>query len=342
VSFAPWSINVLGAKALLDAWSGRLHEAYQGALRALLVASRHDLLGHHSSVDAHLAMAEVLRERGALARSGLALEQAFGPMVRDQRSVPLAMHATSGALLDLAQGEPARGVVRIAQFLSSGHGPQPPAISARLGAVDARLRLMTGDASAAERLLEGIHDLWTTDHASVVLQLATSRGHLAVARSLLDSWPQPDLRSRLDHLLWTAVVDELDGDHRAARLRVRDAVALAEPQGHVRVFVEAAAEVHRLLGWLLETEPTPYLHRLVEACERPGAMAGVAHSGADLSPRELLVLGYLPTRLSNAEIAEVLYVSLNTVKTHLRRIYQRLGVSGRRQAVEAAERLGLL
>ena len=57
--------------------------------------------------------------------------------------------------------------------------------------------------------------------------------------------------------------------------------------------------------------------------------------------RELVVLSYLPSRLTNAEIAAQLYVSLNTLKTHLRNIYRKLGVSGRREAIEAAERLGL-
>jgi LuxR family maltose regulon positive regulatory protein len=61
-----------------------------------------------------------------------------------------------------------------------------------------------------------------------------------------------------------------------------------------------------------------------------------------LSGRELLVLSYLPSRLSNGEIAAELYVSLNTVKTHLRSIYRRLGVSGRRAAVERATALGLV
>jgi LuxR family maltose regulon positive regulatory protein len=342
MSFAPWLINVLGAAALIDAWAGRLHEAYQGALRALLVASRADLLGHHATVDAHLAMAEVLRERDSLARAELALEEAFGPMERVQRSASLAIHTAFRALVDLAHGEPAQGVDRIARFLSSGHGSPPPIIAARLGAIDTRLRLALGDLAAADRLLEGIEHLWTTDHASAVAQVATSRNELDAARMLLSSWPQDDLRSRLDLLIWTAIVDELDGDHRAARLGLAEAVALAEPQGHVRVFVEAGPDAHRVLHRLFDAAPTTYLRRLVDACDRPTTPTGPDQNGAGLSPRELLVLGYLPTRLSNAEIAEVLYVSLNTIKTHLRKIYQRLGVSGRRQAVEAAERLGLL
>jgi LuxR family maltose regulon positive regulatory protein len=120
-----------------------------------------------------------------------------------------------------------------------------------------------------------------------------------------------------------------------------EAVALAEPQGHQRTFIEAGPVAHRVLRRLLDADPTPTVRRLVDGCDQDGAStASVRDPG--LSPRELLVLGYLPSRLTNAEIADALYVSLNTVKTHLRRIYKRLGVTSRRQAVEAGERLGLL
>ncbi|HZB71998.1 MAG TPA: LuxR C-terminal-related transcriptional regulator, partial [Acidimicrobiales bacterium] len=61
-----------------------------------------------------------------------------------------------------------------------------------------------------------------------------------------------------------------------------------------------------------------------------------------LTGRELLVLSYLPSRLSNAEIAAELYVSLHTIKTHLRNIYRRLGVNGRQEAVDRAKELGLV
>jgi LuxR family maltose regulon positive regulatory protein len=62
----------------------------------------------------------------------------------------------------------------------------------------------------------------------------------------------------------------------------------------------------------------------------------------ELSDRELAVLRLLPTALSQREIGGELFVSLNTVKTHLRNIYRKLGVDGRDEAVERARALGLL
>jgi ATP/maltotriose-dependent transcriptional regulator MalT len=342
ISFAPWLINVLGALALIDAWDGRLHEAHHAASRALVVASRADLVGHQSTVDPLLALAAVFRERGALGRSELMLDQALGPIARVPRSVPLAIHTVERALLDLAQGEPGRGLQRIGRFLSSGHRTPPRLVAARLDAVEARLRLVLGDTSAAERLSEGADGLWTGDQAAVAVQVAASRREIATARDLLATWPRGGVRSTLEHRLWTAVVDAPDGDRRASRRGIDEVVTLAEHEGSVLMFVDAGPDAVRLLRGLLDTSPSPYVRRLVQRADERAATASAPGEGAALSERELLVLRYLPTRLSNAEIAAALFVSLNTVKTHLRSIYRRLEVSGRRQAVEAAEGLGLL
>jgi LuxR family maltose regulon positive regulatory protein len=61
-----------------------------------------------------------------------------------------------------------------------------------------------------------------------------------------------------------------------------------------------------------------------------------------LSDSELAVLRLLPAALSNRQIGEELYISVNTVKTHLRSIYAKLGSSSREQAVGRARELGLI
>jgi LuxR family transcriptional regulator, maltose regulon positive regulatory protein len=61
-----------------------------------------------------------------------------------------------------------------------------------------------------------------------------------------------------------------------------------------------------------------------------------------LSPRERAVLRYLPTMMSNQEIASELFVSVNTVKTHLKAIYCKLDVQDRREAVRRARTMKLL
>jgi LuxR family maltose regulon positive regulatory protein len=73
---------------------------------------------------------------------------------------------------------------------------------------------------------------------------------------------------------------------------------------------------------------------------RAGA-TDACHLGA-LTPSEIRVLHYLPTNLSAREIAGELYLSVNTVRTHQRHVYQKLGARSRTQAVEQARAFGLL
>jgi DNA-binding CsgD family transcriptional regulator len=110
--------------------------------------------------------------------------------------------------------------------------------------------------------------------------------------------------------------------------------------------------------WLAQADPvrTPVLDRpgahqvwLVAAfllgaigiADLDGSARRACH-GLALTRGETRVLRYLPTNLSAREIADELYVSVNTVKTHQRHLYQKLGARGRSQAVERARALGLL
>jgi LuxR family maltose regulon positive regulatory protein len=79
---------------------------------------------------------------------------------------------------------------------------------------------------------------------------------------------------------------------------------------------------------------------------RRGGLGGIAPPETTprepLSQAEIRVLRYLPTGLSVTEIADQLYVSVNTVRTHMRHVYDKLGVHRRHEAVEVGRVLGLL
>ena len=85
-----------------------------------------------------------------------------------------------------------------------------------------------------------------------------------------------------------------------------------------------------------------YEQAMLDRLEREPALAN-AHAGTSgpLSSRELTVARYLASRLTYKEIAAELFVSTNTLKTHVKRIYQKLGVSSRSEAVTEVRRLGL-
>ena len=124
---------------------------------------------------------------------------------------------------------------------------------------------------------------------------------------------------------------------------VRLAVGLAAPEGLVRVFLEEGPAVARLARVAAESLGTESGTSLSVALGSPPRLRGTPRQpAAILTERELLVLRFLPSRLTNAEICRECLVSVNTVKANLKNIYAKLGVSSRAETVERARLLGLL
>ena len=134
---------------------------------------------------------------------------------------------------------------------------------------------------------------------------------------------------------------------------LEEAVAMAAPGGWVRPFVEAGPTMAGLLERLAgRSGSTEQLHAILEALRpdtgppagtpSPSGPAGEIRLRESLTRRELEILELLAQRLQNKEIASHLFVSVDTVKTHLKNLYQKLGVANRRQAgARAAEILAL-
>jgi LuxR family maltose regulon positive regulatory protein len=128
------------------------------------------------------------------------------------------------------------------------------------------------------------------------------------------------------------------GERPTARRALQTALALAEPLDAIRPFVHAGAGIRELL--VHQHGSFGASEAFAERALAAGAGGGILH--APLSDRELTVLRLLPSMLSLSEIAADLTVSVNTVKSHVRSIYAKLGVSSRRLAVLAGHEHGLL
>jgi LuxR family maltose regulon positive regulatory protein len=96
----------------------------------------------------------------------------------------------------------------------------------------------------------------------------------------------------------------------------------------------------------VKTDLMPYLDRVVEGLRRAGQGRSAPISGARilsaLSPRETDILSLIAEGLSNKEIARSLYIGPETVKSHLKSVFSKLGVERRAQAVSRAQTLGLV
>jgi LuxR family transcriptional regulator, maltose regulon positive regulatory protein len=134
------------------------------------------------------------------------------------------------------------------------------------------------------------------------------------------------------------------GDQRAANQAAERALALAEPDRLILPFAMTGSQDllealprHETAHAALLTDILDTMHgSSVTLARYPAPLA------EELSPGELRVLRYLPTNLSRPEIAGELSLSLNTVNTHLRRIYAKLGADDRSAAVHRARELRLL
>ncbi|RPI27074.1 MAG: LuxR family transcriptional regulator [Chloroflexota bacterium] len=142
------------------------------------------------------------------------------------------------------------------------------------------------------------------------------------------------------------------GQTSQAESALQRALSLAEPEGYVRTFIDEGSQLMALLSRITPTDERmrAYIERLkaagegrdaTEATEKPSGAAHAAHTGP-LSEREIEVLRLIAQGLTNQEIAEKLFLSLNTVKTHAKNINFRLEVSNRTQAVRRAQEMGLL
>lgn len=144
----------------------------------------------------------------------------------------------------------------------------------------------------------------------------------------------------------TATAAEAEGDRGLAQRYAERALDLAEPEGVRLPLAAAMAELDPILHRLLRFGSS---HRSLIGEVMELVRSGTAPSAADVAPlddalseRELAVLRYLPTLLSSTEIAGELFVSVNTIKSHLKGVYRKLGVGNRREAVERARDLGLI
>ena len=158
-----------------------------------------------------------------------------------------------------------------------------------------------------------------------------------VARDRVDG---PRLRSRDRHER-VAIHDE-----QGALRAIERALDLAEPRGYANPILRYGAPVRSLLRRRIAagTGHRAFAGELLSALEEQPALRrrGGEPLLEPLSGRELAVLRFLPTLMSNAEIASEMFVSVNTVKTHLKHIYSKLDVSERRDAVRRGRELHLL
>jgi len=157
---------------------------------------------------------------------------------------------------------------------------------------------------------------------------------------------QNRLRSRIEILILQALAFHIKGEVAEALAPLEQALKLAEPEGYLRIFATEGKPMVEMLSTLNNKNLNSYAKRIL-------ALLEPAHNGLSspvipqplvepLSERELEVLRLIAQGLSNQEITQKLFITLSTVKGHNLRIFAKLQVKSRTEAVARARELGLL
>jgi LuxR family maltose regulon positive regulatory protein len=189
------------------------------------------------------------------------------------------------------------------------------------------------------------------------LPLSQARVHLAqdnpaAALALLEPLRQQaqDNRGpteRLQVLVLQALVYQAVGEVDTAVSLLVEALMTAEPGGYIRLFIDEGRPMRTLLQKLKDeiTPPVPYIDTLLAAFDEPDMQSSTFSPQPlidPLSERELEILALITDGLKNKEIADKLFISINTVHYHTKNLYSKLGVNKRTKAVLRAKALNLL
>jgi LuxR family transcriptional regulator, maltose regulon positive regulatory protein len=354
------ALHATGHLALLEALRGRLQRAQRLGREAAGLAGRRGWSASTPAAAGALALAWAAWCRDDLAGASAAVERAGrAAHAGSDRPLALAVVLAEARLATCGGREDAvAGLARLRAGIADPAGWRLPSLLADAArAAEAMLLLAAGDEAGAAGVLEGCNAGARPLAERVVLaRLRLARGDPAGAAATLapldgGPGPAPQPATAIEAWLLDAVAQRRLADHAAAAGSLERALALAAPDGYSRLFVEGGAPVRALLADHLRhgTEHRRLAEALLERLLSQTTGPAAADDGERpppmverLSEREHVVLRYLSSMLSAGEIATELYVSVNTVKTHIKSIYRKLDANRRWDAVRRARQLHLL
>ena len=343
--------DCLGYLALLEALRGQLNRAAELAAGASQAGQDGTEMAGPACGAAEVALALVHLERNERHDARDRLKRADAALrVRPERLVGAA------ACLVVARYRLAEGRAKAASEMiaRARHGWSPPGwLDHTLTLLESRAYAAAGDLSSAVGTAERANPGACIDATVALAHAWLDAGDDQAAGQALENGPddadEAQDRSRLDRWLVDARLGYSRGDQAQGRRSLQRALGLAEPEQLRLPFAMQAAWIRPVL------RSDPHLadaHRhllepgLIDPGRGPAELPAAGQAAPmiveQLSGREREVLSLLSGMLSTAEVASELYISVNTVKTHLKSIYRKLAATHRGEAVRRARQLDLL
>ena len=335
--------------AVCQAWQGKLTDAARVAAEALN-ADGPAVLATHNIARLALAIVNLMRDQPAAACrlldqidcQGHASLPGEPPVV-----TPAKVTRTLIGRSDIAAAYAALSQLEEASSRSAS------AAAGRIASLQGELAVRSGDndlrREVIQKLTSGASPVTPGDHLTLSwLSIADSNPGRALAAAESCLAIQDDganLYERISALLAAAVAHRrLKDPHRATDL-LEQALLLAEPEEMCRPFLDGGTAARSVLTVLVKpaSRSAGFTRKILQHFDdRPVPLAAPDDASPALTDAELTVLRFLPSHLNNQEIGEALFVSVNTVKTHLRFIYRKLGTRSRREAVALARHHNLI
>jgi len=338
-------LNAAAYHALLRCERGELDLAEAEAQRVIHTAATAGLGLAVQSVGAYLTMARVVLDRGGTGEADEWLE-----LLADVEALSPEPHVRLAAAIILAirrdaAGDRAAALTGLRRHAGLGDWRPPPGLWERWMTTEAALVARTGADAAARELLERMGRPTTAEGMLAVARVHLLLGDLSSAAAVrIGATPARHPRARVTAAVLDTLLAATAGNEDQATDHLEDALTAAMPWSLRRPFLTEPGPLRPLLERRIEqgsAVPEFALDVLERMSDVPPAAEARYRSVDPLTERERTVLRYLASTLSTAEIAGDLYLSVNTVKTHQRSLYRKLGVASRRDAVHRARLLQL-
>jgi LuxR family maltose regulon positive regulatory protein len=336
-----------GHLALIEALRGRLSRAAELASAAIDPPA--DSPDRHPAPAAAVALALVHLERNELDASRSRLKQADTALRTDPDRLVGAVACLAAARRALARDNSPAAVDLIQRGRDSW--TPPPWLDQLLTIAEAQASTAAGDVQAALDAARRAGARSGLDAAVARARAYLAAGNLPAARQALPAGadaPAGETADRLEARLTDALISYRSHDPAGGRRSLERALRLAEPERRRLPLAMNQAWVQPAL------HHCPDLARAYRALLQPGAGRREVPVRAatsvrldpvvveQLSDREREVLRFAAAMLSTEEIAAAMYLSVNTVKTHFKSIFRKLGATRRGEAVRRAKKLGLI